>query len=202
MAGKKTYNLCLLQMNVATFILLFFLQLFTHYSFAQEQKTATIKLDFIGTDSTKVCRATVMSDGKPVAGPEVHLYVKRLYSLLPVGKVVATDETGVANIDFPMDLPGDKNGMLVIIAKIEKDDKYGDVETQAEMKWGFLSKKESPDWNDRSLSSSREKAPMFLVVVSNLIIVIIWVTIFYIFFQLVRIKKSGRRVKKLNTTAN
>lgn len=201
MDGKKTYNLFPLQMNVATFILFLFLQLSPQHLFAQDQKAATIKLDFISTDSTKICRATVMSENKPVAGPEVHLYVKRMYSLLPVGKVVATDENGAADVDFPMDLPGDKDGMLTVIARIEKDETYGDVETQSEIKWGFLSKKESPAWNDRSLSASREKAPMFLVVASSLVIVIIWGTIFYIFFQLVRIKKSGGKINKLNTTA-
>lgn len=195
MPGKKIHKLFLLQMNVATFILFLILQLPTQHLFAQDQKVATIKLDFIRTDSTKVCRATVMSDNKPVAGPEIHLYVKRLFALLPVGKVVATDENGIADIDFPMDLPGDKNGILGIVARIEKDENYGSAETQAEINWGSSPRKEISDWNNRSLAASREKAPMFLVIASSLAIVIIWGTLLYIIFQLPRIKRSGKMTK-------
>ncbi|MGZ8550240.1 MAG: hypothetical protein ACXWV2_06250 [Chitinophagaceae bacterium] len=161
----------------------------------QEEKTVTIKMDFIRTDTSKICKATVLADSIPVEGPEVHLYVKSLYALLPVGKVVATDESGVANIDFPMDLPGDRNGLLTVIAKIEGDETYGDAETQAEIKWGVVPDNESFNWSIRSLAASREKAPMFLVIASTLIIIIIWGTIFYIGYQLFRIKKSGKMIK-------
>jgi hypothetical protein len=165
------------------------------YVLAQETKTANIALSFSQTDTTKTCTATVTSNGLAVAGPEVHLYVKRMYSLLPIGKVAAADSQGVVKFNFPMDLPGDKNGMLTVIAKIEKDDNYGNAETQAEVKWGVSPTNESYNWNDRSLSASREKAPMLLVIASVVIIVIIWGTIFYIIFQLFRIKKAARIVK-------
>ena len=134
------------------------------------------------------------SNGKPVAGPEIHLYVQSLYSLLPIGKVVATDTTGLATFDFPIDLPS-QNGMLTIIAKLQKDEKYGSVETHAAMKWGVTTKTELTHWSDRSLSASREKAPMFLVVASILIIGIIWFTIIYVALQLLRIKKAGKMAK-------
>ncbi|MDP4261766.1 MAG: hypothetical protein Q8941_04485 [Bacteroidota bacterium] len=198
MACKRTNNVFSLKMNVATFILLFITLWPLSNLLAQEKKTAAITLSFSQTDSTKTCKATVLSDSGRVKGTEVHLYVKRSFSLLPVGKVVETDENGEANIDVPMDLPGDKNGMLVIIAKIEKDETYGDAETQSEVKWGAALKNEPFHWGDRSLSASREKAPMFLVVASTSIIVIIWGTIFYVIFQLVRINKSGRLFKKLH----
>ncbi len=197
MAREKKNITSSLQFNVVTFILFILIQIIAQNLFAQTGKTATIKLDFIKADSLGTCQATVISDGKPVVGPEIHLYVKRMYSLLPVGKVVATDSTGVANIDFPQDLPGDKNGMLTVIARIEKDDKYGTVETESKVNWGTKLSNESLPWNDRSLSASREKAPMFLVVASTSIILLIWGTIFYVIFQLFRVKRSARAQKKL-----
>jgi hypothetical protein len=121
-----------------------------------------------------------------------------MYSLLPVGKTVATDSTGVARIDFPKDLPGDKNGMLTVIAKIESDEHYGSVETESEVKWGVPLNNETFPWNERSLSASREKAPTFLVIASISIILVIWGTICYIIFQLFRIKRSVKGLKKLN----
>ena len=163
-----------------------------------QAQEATITLSFQQTDSTKTLVAIVKSDSGLVAGPEVHLYVKRLFGLLPVGKVVAADENGEAAIEFPTDLPGDKDGMIDLIAKIEGDEKYGDAETEGRVKWGAFPKIENDHWSSRSLSASREKAPMTLVVVSIAIIVVIWSTIFYLMYQLVRIKKAGKI--KVSTT--
>ena len=186
-----------LQLNSKAFMLFLILLLFVQNVSAQSEKVATLKLDFIKSDSTKTCKATLISDSLPVKGTEIHLYAKRLYTLLPVDKVVATDEKGEASFNFPMDLPGDKNNTITVIAKVEKNETYGNVETQAEVKWGVLSKSESYNWSNRSLSASREKAPMFLVVASTLIIIVIWGTILFIIFQLFRIKKSVRAIKKI-----
>lgn len=198
MADKRKNKTHGSQFNIAALILFLVIQLCAYNLFAQTEKPATIKLDFIKTDSTKTCQATVTSDGKPVAGPEVHLYVKRMYSLLVIGKSIATDSTGVASFDFPIDLPGDKNGMLTVIAKIEKDEKYGSVETSSDVKWGAALKSEPFSWNDRSLSASRDKAPTFLVIASISIILVIWGTICYVIFQLFRIKRTVKQVKSIS----
>ena len=197
MVNERKNKMINRQLN-RTFIVFLIIQLLTPTLFAQSEKPATIKLDFVKTDSTKTCVATVTSDGKPVAGPEIHLYVKRMYSLLAIGKAVATDSTGVASIDFPKDLPGDKNGMLTVIAKIEKDEHYGSLEAESEVKWGVLLKSEIFPWSDRSLSASREKAPTFLVVASILIILVIWGTICYVIYQLFRIKRSVKLLKSIS----
>lgn len=171
------------------------LLLIAYSGISAQEKTATITLAFNSTDSTKTCVAHVTSDSGAVAGTEIHLYVQRMYSLLAVGKVIATDENGDAAIDFPVDLPGDQNKNITVIAKIEGDDNYGNAETTATVKWG-AEPKEKDLWNKRSLSASREKAPMLLVVASNLIIIVIWGTILYLITQLFRIKKSGKPVTK------
>jgi hypothetical protein len=197
MIFERKNNIPGLKLNRTAFMLFLILQLFVQNASAQSEKVATLKLDFIKSDSTKTCKATLISDSLPVKGVEVHLYAKRLYTLLPVDKVVATDENGEASFNFPMDLPGDKNNTITVIAKVEKNETYGNVETLAEVKWGVVSKSESYNWSNRSLSASREKAPMFLVVASTLIILVIWGTILFIIFQLVRIKKSVRQIKKI-----
>jgi hypothetical protein len=184
-----------LSQYVKAFMLFVVLQSVVISLSAQGTKTANIKLTFTGTDSTKTCIAAVTSDSGKVKGKEVHLYVKSLYALLPIGKAIETDENGEASFNFPIDLPGDQNNMLVVVAKIEKDETYGTVETDSTVKWGALQANESNRWADRSLSASREKAPMFLVFGSNLIIGIIWGTILYIIFQLVRIRKAGKTAK-------
>ncbi|HLG34104.1 MAG TPA: hypothetical protein VI757_04430 [Bacteroidia bacterium] len=162
---------------------------------AQDEKEAVITLSFTQTDTTKTCMATVTSDTSTVKEKEVHFYVQRMFGLLPIGKAEETDENGMVSVDFPMDLPGDKNGNIIVIAKIEDDDTYGNVETKKEIKWGIIHAGEKDRWDERSLSASREKAPLYLLLVSNLIIVVIWGTIFYVIYQIFRIKKVSNLIK-------
>ena len=201
MACKRKNNTMRLQLKRIPFLLFLVLQLTAFNLFAQEQKQAILKLSFLQTDTTKTCKITVLSDTIPVKGTEVHLYVKRMYGLFAIGKATATDESGVAEISFPMDLPGDANNMITVIAKIEGDEIYGDVETESTVKWGAVSTSESYNWTNRSLSASREKAPMILVIASVSIILGIWGTILYLIFQLFRIRQSGNR-KKLSAATN
>ncbi|MCX6292267.1 MAG: hypothetical protein NT126_10955 [Bacteroidetes bacterium] len=163
---------------------------------AQGEKKADIRLNFELKDSMNICKAMVTSEGKPVKEVDIHFYVKRLFSLLPIGKAVKTDDNGESNTIFPLDLPGDKNGNILVIAKIEEDENYGNAEAQAEIKWGTLSNPENDHWANRSLSASREKAPTYLIVASNLIIMVIWGTIFFVFLQVFRIRKESSLIKK------
>ncbi|MBK5285791.1 MAG: hypothetical protein JJE25_10350 [Bacteroidia bacterium] len=185
-----------------SFLLLLFLFLPSEKLFAEDEKTATIKIMFSPTDTTKTCSAVVMSDNQPVEGIELHFYVKRMFSLLPIGKTKETDENGVASVNFQNDIPGDKSGNIIAVVKIEDDETYGTVETKAEIKWGIIPSSENDSWGNRSLSASREKAPMYLIIVSNIIIAIIWGTIFYVIFQIFRIRKASKLLNKSNTINN
>ena len=183
---------------VSAWLLLFLL--ISINSSAQNEKKAEIKISFDQNDSMRFCKAIVTADNKPVKDVEIHFYVQRMYSLLPVGKAIETDSNGQAIANFPLDLPGDKNGNLIAVAKIEDDDNYGTVESRSTVKWGILPKDEVENWNKRSLSASRDKAPMILIIVSNLIIAVIWGTILYVIYQIFRIKKASQmlRSKKMN----
>ena len=48
------------------------------------------------------------------------VYVPRMFSLLPIGELTL-DDTGTASVEFPSDLPGDKEGNMTIIAKFEEN---------------------------------------------------------------------------------
>lgn len=190
----KNYLLSFRTFQLITFIIIGLVICSTKL-YAQDEKKATIKISFDQNDSMRFCKALVTSENKPVKEIEVHFYVQRMYSLLPIGKAVETDSAGAAISNFPLDLPGDKNGNIIAIAKIEEDDNYGNVEAQAEIKWGILPTTEMDSWNNRSLSASRDKAPMLLILVSNLIIAVIWGTIFYVIYQVYRIRKESKMLK-------
>jgi hypothetical protein len=162
---------------------------------AEEEKTANIKLIFEQTDSTYSCKAVVTSENAPVKEKEVSFYVKRMYSLLPIQTGVETDENGEAVANFPLDLPGDNNGNIVVVAKIEDDDDFGTVESGAAVKWGIIPHNEHDSWGSRSLSASRDKAPTILIIVSNSIIALIWGTLLYVFYQVIRIRKASKMLE-------
>ena len=161
---------------------------------AAAMEEAVIHLTFSHTDTTRICTALVTSGGKPVPEKEVHFYIKRMYSLLPVGNAVETDTTGTSVMEFPLDMPGDERGYYTVVSKIEDDDTFGTVEESAEVKWGVSPPGERIHTEYRSLSASRENAPAYLILVSNLIIAVIWGVLIYIVIQVFRIRKASRLV--------
>ena len=165
-------------------------------AFAQDEK-ATLKLQLGVVDSVKVCKAFVLAGDKPAKDVDVKFYAKRMFSLLPLGKAVTTDEQGMASINFPTTLPGNKEGMVTIIAKVEDNDTYGSLEAKDSVKWGKVVSFEEGDFANRSLSASRDKAPMYLIIASNSIIIGIWGTLVFVTFQLFRIKRARKKSVKI-----
>lgn len=158
---------------------------------------ATMKLNFLEKDSVKICKAIISAGERPLQGIQVKFYAKRFFSLLsliPNGKAVTTDENGEAIVKFPKELPGDNNGTVVIIAKVEDDDHYGSIEAKDSVKWGTIISITSQDeeWNKRSLSATGDKAPVYLLSAAGVIIIVVWGTILFVIFSLFRIKKAGK----------
>ncbi len=182
----KIYNYFLI-LCVSVFI--------TSFTFAQE-KEAKLSISFTKVDSVNVCKALVTSEDKPVKEVSVKLYVHRLFGLLPIGDAVSTDENGISTFNFPMDIPAESNGKLTVIAKVEDDDNYGSFETKEEVNLGVIKVATDADKNERSLSASRERAPIYFMVTSDLIIAGIWGTLIYIVFQVFKIKSISSSNKK------
>lgn len=158
-------------------------------SFAQD-KEAKITLTFEKADSLYVCKALVTSEGNPVSEVPVNLSVKRLFGNLPIGDPIATDSTGVATFEFPKDIPS-KNGKLMIFAKIVDDENYMNTEASGEVNWGMVVVSDNSNIEERSISAGRDKAPIYFITVSLLIIGLIWGTLIYAVLQVFKIKRLG-----------
>jgi len=157
--------------------------------FAQD-KEAKIILTFEKADSLNVCKAFVTSEGIPVSEVSVNLAVKRLYSNLPIGDAIATDSTGVATFEFPNDIPS-KNGKLTIFATIVDDENYINTEASGEVNWGTIVVINNSNVEERSLSAGRDRAPIYFIILSLLIIGLIWGTLIYAVLQVFKIKRLG-----------
>ncbi len=177
------------------FLILCISVFFTSFIFAQE-KEAKLTISFTKVDSVNICKALVTSEDKPAKDVSVKLFVHRLFGLLPIGESVSTDENGIASFNFPKDIPAESNGKLTVIAKVEDDDHVGSLEAKQEVNLGVIKDVSSIDKNERSLSASRERAPIYFMVASDLIILGIWGTLIYIVFQVFKIKRISSINKK------
>ena len=129
---------------------------------------------------------------RPVEDVEAQIYVKRMFGLLPVSESYeSTDSEGRLTVEFPEDLPGDGEGYVTIIGKIEDHDDYGTLVNARKIAWGLPLQEEAKEVK-RELWSARANAPIPLVIVVNVILLGIWGLFVYILIQLFKIRKLGR----------
>lgn len=155
-------------------------------TYAQD-KEAKITLSFEKGD-TNTCKALVTSEGVPVKDVNVSLFVKRLFSLLPIGDAVATDSTGIASFEVPKDIPG-KNGKLTIFAKIIDNENYANTQASGDVNWGTVIVVNNSNTEERSIFGGRNRAPIYFIIVSLIAIGLVWGTLVYSVLQVFKIKK-------------
>jgi len=161
-----------------------------------EQSPQAIRLTLIDHDSIKICKAVVTSaDAKPVKGVQVNFYIKRSVGLLPIAILQKTDESGEVAANFPIGIPGDTLGNVMVVARLEDDDAILDQKVIA---WGTKIKYET-NFSQKALWASRSHAPTYLIIISNTIIFGIWGTMGYVVWMLFfRMKKSGMNYNPVN----
>lgn len=164
--------------------------LFSLTTLNAQDKEAKITLTFEKADSLYVCKALVTSEGMPAIEVPVNLSVKRLFSNLALGDAVATDSTGVATFEVPQDIPS-RDGKLTIFAKIVDDENYMNTEASGTVNWGKVVVSDNSNVEDRSIAAGRDKAPIYFITASLLIIFLIWGTLIYAVLQVFKIKRLG-----------
>lgn len=124
---------------------------------------------------------------------DVHFYIKRDFGLMRFGELINyTKANGKVTVRFPEKIIGDKDGNTKIIVKVENNMMYNDVADTIETKWGFPIVTEDAAFEERSLWGSRDKSPIWLLLLANGIIIIVWGFIFYVIYNIFRIKKSSK----------
>ncbi len=167
------------------------------YEDAQEQihyTDANIILSLNPHDTTRLVTAKVTELGKdgkelPVNGAEVKFYVQRLFGIMPASEdyAVSTDEKGEASFTFPKIIPGDTAGSYTVVARMEDNAQFGNVETKAPTSWGTVLAVEKDPF-PRALWEPY--APLPLVMTISILFGGVWFVYFYLFFQIWKIKKD------------
>lgn len=128
---------------------------------------------------------------KPVPGEVVMVYVPRMFSLLPVGELTL-DDTGTASFEFPSDIPGDKEGNIVVIARIEENMTFGNVEKRDTLKWGMPTDYSVPVTH-RALWTTI--APRWMIYTLSVMLAGVWGHYLFAIISLIRIKIDASRKK-------
>ncbi|HEX7494115.1 MAG TPA: hypothetical protein VF346_07840 [Bacteroidales bacterium] len=138
--------------------------------------------------------AKKMDKGKeiPVSGEKVTLYVPRMFSLLPIGEATL-DESGSASIEFPATLPGDKEGNITIIARIEDNAEFGNVEKKSTLKWGLPSTYSVPAGH-RALWT--KTAPKWMIYTLSVLLSGVWGHYLFALISLIRIRLAAKKKAK------
>jgi hypothetical protein len=129
----------------------------------------------------------------PVEDVELKLFVKRQFGRLPVTEdPLTSDAEGMVETEFSAEVPGDANGVLTLGCWLEDHDEFGNIIAYTSTKWGTPTIDDNSAFEHRTLWSTRDKTPLWLLIFPNLIIVGIWGIIVFLVFQIIKIKRISK----------
>jgi hypothetical protein len=135
-----------------------------------------------------------------VKGVDVKLGIERLGGDLQIGddQSYTTDSLGHVKGEFKkIGIPGDEAGNIVLVAKVEDNDQFGNLRIEKSAPWGvkFVPNR---DFFHRALWASRFHSPVWLVFIAYSIIIAVWGTLIYLVFLIIKIKKLGKQEELLH----
>ena len=151
-----------------------------------------LNISFEVEDSVKyltILATTLDAKGNknPAEEVSIDIGVQRLYSVLPIDNM-ETDEDGIGVLEFPDNIPGDSEGNITIVARVEESDDYGTVESISNNKWGT-----PVDYNIKPLPRQlfTDEAPLWMIASVFIILLGAWYHFFLSISKLVKLKKEG-----------
>lgn len=157
------------------------------------RKSKLVKFNITFDQATHLVRVAINATEKTgtviLKDDEVGLYATRYFGRLQIDKSQTTDKEGVAYFKFPNNLPGNKTGVVELVAKVS-DDIYGEVEHPQKFKIGIPTNK-PPLTQKRAIWNVVEKAPVWLLITYTSGILFVGLFLLYIVFNLWKLKKSG-----------
>lgn len=122
----------------------------------------------------------------PVDKTTVGIYVKRQFLPLKLGEGT-TDETGEASIEIPANLPGDAKGNITLMAKLDENEVYGNMESAVVQQWG-IPVSDQLQKQPRALWSAHP--PIWMLVTFIILMGGVWGHYIVIVFELFRLRKE------------
>lgn len=159
---------------------------------------AKMQIDTVSEDSTRkiIVQVNKLESGAwlPANEVEMKIGIQRLGGVLTAGdeETYTTDSTGTISIELSKkNIPGDISGNIVLVARTEDNELYGNLSVEKVVPWGVAANHDTGFFDRRTLWSTGLKAPYWLLIMACSIIMAVWGTIIYLLFQIARIKKMG-----------
>jgi len=153
-------------------------------------KRARLEIIPVKEDSllTVQMKLTDLSTGTETPVPEtaVGIFVVRLISPLKVGEGT-TDADGAASVEIPSNLPGDAKGDITLIARLDENEIYGNIEASVVQPWGLIVSDKLTDL-PRALWSPHP--PLWMVITFSILMAVVWGHYIVIVVQLFRLRKE------------
>lgn len=137
--------------------------------------TVQIKLIDVGT-----------GEETPVKETAVGIFVKRMFLPMKVGEAT-TDENGEGSVEFPNNLPGDAKGNLTLLARLDENETYGNMEAVVVQAWG-VPVSDKPETLPRALWSSHP--PLWMLITFIVLMLAVWGHYIVIVYELFRLRKE------------
>jgi hypothetical protein len=153
-------------------------------------KRARLEITPVKGDSLNVVQVKLidLATGaeKPVPEAVLGIFVQRMFNPLKIGEAT-TDENGEGSVEIPGNLPGDEKGNIILIAKLDENENYGNLEATVTQKWGIpiTDKMES---QQRALWSSHP--PLWMVITFIILMGAVWGHYIVIVYQLIKLRKE------------
>lgn len=150
-----------------------------------------MNLELVDSVKTVSLKAYTSENGKnvPISGEPIIVGVSRMFSVLPVITDGTFDDEGKVSLEFPSDVPGDKDGNITIVAKIDEHETYGNVEKKATNNWGQISNYKEPTTH-RALWT--KGAPTWMIIALTIMLAGVWGHYTYAIICLIRIKRLSK----------
>ena len=122
----------------------------------------------------------------PISETDIGVFVKRTFFPLKVGEG-ASDEEGNLTIEFPSDLPGDAVGNLIIIARVDGNEDFGNLEATVKVPWGIPVSNETPIFKGELWSHS---PPLWMLLTFFILMTTVWGHYILILYKLVKLRNQ------------
>jgi hypothetical protein len=153
-------------------------------------KRARLEITPVKEDSLLTVQVKLIDVGTgteiPVKEAALGIFVKRLFNPLKVGGGT-TDEAGEAMIEVPNNLPGDAKGNITLLAKLDENETYGNLETSVVQRWGIPVSDKLSD-QPRALWSTHP--PLWMLITFIILVGTVWGHYFVIIYELFRLRKE------------
>jgi hypothetical protein len=151
-------------------------------------KKARIEITPVKEDSLLTVKVKLIDVGTetPISATALGIFVHRFFNPLKVGEGT-TDDNGEATVEIPNSLPGDAKGDITLMAKLDENEIYGNLEASVVQNWGTPV---SDKLNELPRALWSEHPPLWMLVTFIVLMVTVWGHYLVIIIQLFRLRKE------------